>query len=110
MVRRRFLGAPEIDFHIFREDLKQHLDGLRFYEDEIEEALGAFARAYCRSFHLAMDETWKERSLIQDNSIAVECAFSDSSFESYCKLLAKLQLTEDYPERANLYFPEFVLS
>lgn len=110
MVRRRFLGAPEIDYHIFREDLEQHLLGLHFYEDEVEEALAAFARSYCRSFHLAMDESWKHRQELQAGDQKVTCGFADKSLEEYCKLLAKLQLTEDHPERVNWFFSEFIRS
>lgn len=111
MVRRRFLGAPELDFYIFREDLEQHLLGLSFYDDEIEEALASFDRAYCRSFHMTMDECWKDRHVSYDaRQPVVTCGFQSHSFEVYCRLLAKLQLTEDYPERANLYFPEFLLA
>ena len=87
------IGAPELDYFVFREDLLRILNDQEFFPDEIEEILNTFEEVYCTMYHLRFYNS---------------CNFPSDEFSKYAQWIAKLIISLHHPLSIIKYFPEFV--
>lgn len=94
------LGAPEIDYYIFLEDLRYTMTKNDFFDDEIEEAIVEFKKTYCLLYHRHLTP--------QNQNRKNDCEFPSKSFSDYAKIIAQLTITVEYPDRFDFYFSEYL--